>query len=154
MALHQPILWLNNDNNKKTVLMKTKFLIIFSILLIISCRNNDDNENSIIGTWKLSAQLADPGDGSGTFQAVSNNRTVTFYRNGTYSSNGNFCTMNSDSNETTTGSYSFTNTEKSLTPNCNNSIIKLKLNIENNQLTMTNFGCYESCAQKYVKLNN
>ncbi len=43
------------------------------MLLIISCSDNDDNETTIIGTWKLSAELLDPGDGSGTYQTVSSN---------------------------------------------------------------------------------
>ncbi len=137
--------------------MKTKFLktlLLFSVILILSCSDNDDNETTIIGTWKLSAQLLDPGDGSGTYQTISSNRTITFYDNGTYSSNGSFCTINAGSFENTTGNYSYTDSEKSLTPNCTYTVDKLNIKIENGELVMTNFSCDESCAQKYVKLNN
>lgn len=46
-----------------------------------------------VGTWKLVEQLMDPGDGSGTFQPDSSNKTVIFSSNGNIYCNGALCTM-------------------------------------------------------------
>lgn len=136
--------------------MKVLKLILFSLLLL-SCRENPD-ETSITGTWKLTEQLVDPGDGSGKFAHVSSNKTITFKTDGTYTSNGSFCYINTDSGENSNGSYSYTNSEKSMTPlNCMTTyfaIQKLTLKIENGNLIISNFGCIEQCAQKFVKIKN
>ncbi|MFT3918028.1 hypothetical protein [Cloacibacterium sp.] len=136
--------------------MKGLKIMLFSLLLL-SCRENID-ETTITGTWKLTEQLVDPGDGSGKFTPVSSNKTVTFVTNGTYTSNGSFCSINTDSNQNTNGNYTYTNSEKSMTPlNCNTtlfSVEKLSIEIQNGNLIISNFGCIEPCAQKFVKIKN
>lgn len=123
--------------------MKLSFLRIVALsLVLLCCRDKDDDNVSIIGTWKLSAQLIDPGDGSGRYQYVDSDKTITFYTNGTYASNGSFCNLNSDSDQSTTGVYIYTNTDKNLKPTCSIEVEKIKLNIEYNYLIMSNFGMY------------
>ena len=61
--------------------MKTKNLALLMIILIVtSCSKNNDNTSSnlLIGTWKLTELLADPGDGSGTFHMINSNKKLIF----------------------------------------------------------------------------
>ena len=61
--------------------MKTKILALAVIILtVISCSKNDDDTSSNLlkGTWKLTEVLADPGDGSGTFNLVNSNKNLIF----------------------------------------------------------------------------
>ena len=53
--------------------MKTlcKLSLIFFIVSVSACKKSD-KENSIIGKWKHTETLADPGDGSGKWQSVKN----------------------------------------------------------------------------------
>lgn len=51
--------------------MKKFFLLAAVVLAFASCKKNTQAENeSIAGKWKLSESFADPGDGSGTWQAA------------------------------------------------------------------------------------
>lgn len=64
-------------------------LIIFStILLVLSCIEQESTDNNLIGRWRLTEVLLDPGDGSGTFQGVSSDKIIEFHSDGTVTSNG------------------------------------------------------------------
>lgn len=132
-----------------------KFLIV--LLFFISCREDIDT-NNIIGTWKLTQQLVDPGDGSGKFIPVNSEKTVTFKTNGTYSSNGSFCIMSIQANENSTGNYTYTSNEKKLKPQCITIGLQLSpihnLRLENGNLIISGFGCIESCEQKFIKIRD
>ena len=58
------------------------FFLTMSILImtLISCNKTDeiDISSAVVGTWKLTEVLADPGDGSGTFYTVSSNKNLIF----------------------------------------------------------------------------
>ena len=52
-----------------------KILLLLSFFIILSaCTDGDDDtvvtESEIVGNWELVAILADPGDGSGTYQTA------------------------------------------------------------------------------------
>lgn len=135
--------------------MKALKLILLALFLI-SCRQDLD-ETNIIGTWKLTAQLSDPGDGSGKFLPVNSNRTVTFKKNGTYVSNGSFCYMNTEANQNSDGTYVYSSAEKTLNTICVTTGFTLppvnKINIENGNLIVY-YDCIEPCAQKFTKIKD
>jgi hypothetical protein len=58
--------------------MKILLPAFIGLLLLSSCEE-DLNTSTIIGQWKLTETLADPGDGSGTYQAYDGNQIVTIY---------------------------------------------------------------------------
>jgi hypothetical protein len=73
--------------------MKTcsKLLIIVTILVIAACSKENmeiidvfGNPKVLVGKWKLSETLSDPGDGSGKWTKVSrdNNQYIEFKENG------------------------------------------------------------------------
>lgn len=128
---------------------KIFFAITITILTFISCTQNDNSDatSPLIGTWKLKEILADPGDGSGIFNTVITNKQLTFYNNGTITSNGSICDMSVEANISTNGTYNETDSTINST-NCNNSTIKYELN--GNTLIL-NYPCFEACKAKYVK---
>ena len=70
--------------------MKNYFLTIAIFFLTFTSCDKDENAttNSLEGTWKLTEILADPGDGSGTFNPISSNKKLIFDNNGNVTSNG------------------------------------------------------------------
>lgn len=130
--------------------MKKSFLLIMIIGIIYSCNKNDESLNlsDLEGRWKLSEILADPGNGSGTFQSVTSNKTLIFYNNGNVTSNGFMCDMSSGTNLSSSGTYSLINgtINSSLCPNIN---IQFELN--NNTLLLI-YPCIEPCKSKYIRV--
>lgn len=74
-------------------------LILFMLLMIFSCTTKeakpDIKNQDLIGKWKVIEQLADPGDGSGTFNPIESDRTIQFFSDGTITINGDLCYMSS-----------------------------------------------------------
>jgi len=127
------------------------FLLFISFSLLLSCSSDDANTSTVIGTWKLSQVLSDPGDGSGTFMDVNSNKSITFLSDDTFSSNGNFCFFSSDPTIITDGVFS-TQEEKIYPNNCDSfAQIGLSYKLENGALII-NYPCIEACAEKYMKL--
>jgi hypothetical protein len=61
--------------------------LIFLFATITSCSTTfnspaDLDTKEITGKWQLTESLADPGDGSGTWQTVENGRTLEFDEDG------------------------------------------------------------------------
>lgn len=128
--------------------------ICFLILLgfLFSCNKNDNettNNSALVGSWKLTAILADPGNGSGIFNPVISNKTIVFDNNGNLSSNGTICDMSTDSNTSSTGNYIEANTSI-ISSSCQNLTIKYELS--GNTLIL-NYPCIEPCKAKYIKIN-
>lgn len=129
--------------------MKTKiFTILILTLTLISCHKDDDDATTtLVGSWKLKEVLADPGDGSGTFNSVNSNKILTFDTNGNVTSNGSICDFSIESNASSTGTYSEINATI-IPANCQR-IINYELN--GNALVLT-YLCIEGCQQKYIKV--
>lgn len=129
--------------------MKKLIIPFIIILAIFSCKKEDGNKNdkSLIGTFKLTEILADPGDGSGTFQPVNSNKTITFHENGTVNSNGELCDMSIDSNTPSSGTYTLTDSTITAS-NC--SSFDLKFSFNGYELII-NYPCIEPCRAKYKK---
>ena len=132
--------------------MKTKILALAVIILtLISCSKNDDDTSSnlLIGTWKLTEMLIDPGNGSGTFNSVNSNKNLIFSNGGNLSSNGAICDMSIETNVGSTGTYSEVNSTINSTA-CPNNTIKYEL--KGNTLILTYYRCFEPCRAKYTRV--
>lgn len=131
--------------------MKNIILLFFSFVLISSCSSTSEEvtvDQSEVGTWRLIEVLADPGDGSGTFQPVISSKTVTFETNGTVRCLGNLCNLSIASSPQTTGTYS-RNTRSITTSNCNQ--LQLTYEIIADELII-NYPFIETCKSKYVRI--
>ncbi len=130
--------------------MNRVLIVLFSTGVLISCNKSDDNQNSdIIGKWKLIEVLADPGDGSGTFQSVSSEKIIEFQYNGTVTSNGSLCDMSIESVSSSSGTYSLSDSTIN-SSNCLNTPLKIKFHKEGSTLTIS-YPCDEACIAKYIK---
>ena len=134
--------------------MKTGILYLALITILFSCKSDDENNSSeaeLIGTWKLTENYADPGDGSGDFEAVDSEKIIEFFIDGSITSNGSLCSMSIQSEIPSSGTYS--NTEFTISsPDCpNNSEMNIKFSLNNSALIIS-YPCFESCLSKYVKI--
>ncbi|SHI39853.1 hypothetical protein [Aquimarina spongiae] len=134
--------------------MKKYIIILLLSVAFVSCSNDDDNQSpeaTVIGKWKLVEALVDPGDGSGTFQPVESNQTITFFETGSVvSENGSLCNIFSESAETSTGTFSFeTNT---LEIGCVDDVITLTFERTTLNLIIY-YPCIEGCAFKYIRVD-
>lgn len=132
--------------------MKKTITIVIAFIVLISCNTNDDNDPvELVGKWLLIEQYADPGDGSGDFMPVNSDKTIEFYLNGTFLSNGSLCTMNADSNEETTGTYD--DSINSIAPDdCVFYNFGLVYELDKRHLII-NYPCIEGCRQKFSKVD-
>lgn len=134
--------------------MKKILFLLAVIIGIVACNNNDDddviNSGSVIGQWQLVAVLADPGDGSGTFLTVDSQKKLTFNGNGTLSSNGNICSMNTATDVATNGTYSEEN--NTITGSCGIAPYPITYEFDSNGNLILNHPCIEACREKYTRL--
>lgn len=127
--------------------MKLKIFAVFvaASTLLLSCNSEDDNQP--LSKWHLIEQLADPGDGSGTFQPVNSEKTISFFEDGSISSNGQLCTMSTESNVSSSGTYS--ESELAITPdNCGVAPFIIYYEMDGPNLILS-YPCIEPCKEKY-----
>ncbi|AXG71075.1 hypothetical protein KORDIASMS9_03330 [Kordia sp. SMS9] len=130
--------------------MMKKLLCIFAAtLLLFSCATDDDNttENLLTGTWRLTATLLDPGDGSGTFLPIDSDADLDFSADGvTVTSNVSFCTMSEVFSATYSASAGTIIIDEcgALSP------FTIFFEIQENELILS-YPCIEACLYKYVK---
>jgi len=130
--------------------MKSKILFLFLLGILVSCSDNENQNEELVGKWKLTETLVDPGDGSGTFQPVNSNKTIQFNSDGTLNSNSYLCNMFSIANEASSGKFNIT--EHTIFSLSCNPQLTLNYRIENNELII-DYSCFEGCAEKYIKIN-
>jgi hypothetical protein len=124
-------------------------LLSISIVMIASCKKEKDPQ--LVNTWSLIEVLADPGDGSGTFQPVTSDKTIEFFNDGTVSSNGILCQMSSDSGTGSAGTYDAT--EMTITPN-NCGVVAFVIFYElSGEHLILSYPCFEACREKYEVVN-
>lgn len=137
------------------------YILILTALLLFNCAS-DDNETNIenddlLGTWKVFELLSDQGDGSGTFQSVTYNRTIKFLSNGIVESSGSLCFMGTENNPSS-GTFELDSESEYIegtikSSDCNSSspssIVFYK--IESSNLILR-YNCNEGCAEKFVKI--
>jgi hypothetical protein len=127
-----------------------KKLLVLSLLLssLCACKKKEHSLNhSRIGTWKLIEVLADPGDGSGTFQPVVSNKIITFDNQLNVTSNGTLCDMSTRANAGSLGTYLIA--DSTIVPfDCLSSAL---LTTQYGDILEIRYSCFEACRAKYVK---
>ena len=136
--------------------MKKPLLLLLLLTLLGACNSDDDNtttevssSNPIIGKWKLTEQLMDPGDGSGTFIAVTSNKTIEFYIDGTVISNGNLCTPNTNTIIGTSGTF---NENQFITSSACATSLGIEYELLTDRSLIITYPCIETCQEKYIKI--
>ncbi len=133
--------------------MKKTILFLFILGILTSC-SKEENENSVttelVGQWKLIEQLADPGDGSGTFKSIDSQKIIEFSKNEIVTSkNGSLCQPYSDEH-ISSGTYSLS--DKRISTNCQNANIAfIGFEIKEGYLLL-HFASYEGFSQKFEKI--
>lgn len=132
--------------------MKQLAILLALIGLLASCNSDDDSNTNtdLVGEWKLVEVLSDPGDGSGTFSAVESNKILRFNQDGTVASNGMICSMSTEANIPTTGTYSLSSSTIN-TPDCDNPDYDYQFEHDGNSLILI-YPCIEPCLAKYRKI--
>lgn len=126
--------------------------IILGLVVLLgavnSCSDSAAIENELTGSWKLVETLADPGDGSGTYQPVESQKTITFNSDGTVIVlNGSFCPTGGESNPSGVGAYSI----KDMMINPKDCESGIQFELKDSTLILS-FPCIEPCGEKYVKV--
>ncbi|MCL6294566.1 hypothetical protein [Jejuia spongiicola] len=142
--------------------MKNSILFLFALILI-SCTSDDNKvliENeALLGKWKVIEVLVDPGDGSGTFQPATYNRTVEFFSNAIVTASGTLCFLGSESNPST-GTFKLISTNETdinhdgeIKPNdCGFSEARVYFDITSNNELILWYPCIEGCGEKFEKI--
>ena len=122
------------------------FITALSFFLItLACTKSADNNSSIIGRWKLTETLADPGDGSGKWMPATTNYIIQFNEDSTASENP----VNPYRN---VNRYSVINDSTLTLFYSNGTSFSYYFKIESNTLTIMG-GCIEACGTKYKRTN-
>jgi hypothetical protein len=133
---------------KNYIIMRIILIVFSSILLVFSCTKQESTDSDILGRWRLTEVLLDPGDGSGTFQSVSSDKIIEFHSDGTVTSNGEICYMSIDSNSPSNGTYSIS---KSTIYSSNCSSEGIKYQRTGTTIVLSYPNCDEPCATKFIK---
>ncbi len=127
---------------------RTLVCLPLALLLTHCAPTPDPATRALTGTWVLTEQLADIGDGSGTYQPVDSDRKLVFQADGTVTSNFNFC--NPIDGGTRLRSAKWSLEDGQLQPDCR-ADRPLPFRLEEGVLTLTPF-CIEACGERYAKV--
>ncbi len=127
-----------------------KLSLLFILNFFACTKSSDTNKNpaSLIGKWKLTETLTDPGDGSGTFINTTIYAYIVFKNDSSleksnlYSANISFESVR----------YSLPNDSVIVFIDSSgmNVLMYYKYKIDVDTLTIMG-GCYEACGSKYIK---
>lgn len=129
--------------------MKKILTLLLCAEVVLACSEKEDYDSELTGRWKLTEMLADPGDGSGTFQTVSSEKILEFHADRTISSNGSICQMSADSDSPSTGTYTLPDSTIT-SAGCSDLPIKISFRKTGSQLLLF-YPCIEGCISKYEK---
>lgn len=133
------------------MMMKNRIVLMALLGIVCACTKSDSSpvKSTLVGSWKLSEILADPGNGSGTFRAVTSNKTITFDNKGNVGCNGVICDMFNDaSTKASIGTYSVIDATIT-SADCANTKINYVLK---NDTVILIYPCIEACKAKYIRL--
>ena len=117
------------------------FIALFLFALIACTKSSDKTSSSVIGRWKLTETLADPGDGSGRWMPATTEYIIQFNKDSTAYENP----VNPYRN---VSRYSATNDSTLTLFYSNGTSFNFYFKIESNTLTIMG-GCIEACGTKY-----
>ncbi|MEP1096105.1 MAG: hypothetical protein ABJG78_13405 [Cyclobacteriaceae bacterium] len=137
-----------------TATASSLFLILGIMAIVSSCEEDSVDPSELLGTWKLSEVLADPGDGSGIFQPTKENYKITFLPDGKlWMDQGLFCTASLKLFTGSNGSY---DTAKSVivSHECATDEFTPEYDYELNAANelIVHLPCIEPCANKFIKI--
>ncbi len=118
---------------------------------LLSCEKDNELATPLSGEWRLVEVYADPGDGSGSFEPVTSNKTITFGEDGAYTAKGDLCTMNEAADTETSGK--FWSEDQNVEPNeCISLAPRSGITYEfvGGELILS-YPCIEACQHKYRK---
>lgn len=127
--------------------MKHRYILLFTTITLFFSSCEKEEEPELINSWKLIEVLADPGDGSGTFQPVTSDKVVSFYTDGTVTSNASICTMQTQAGTPSTGTYSTVDSTITV-DDCVINGFSLTFEVSGVNLIL-NYPCIERCSEKY-----
>ena len=137
--------------------MKRVLIFMLTIgIFLNSCSEKEIDPSELVGLWQLSEVLADPGDGSGTFQPVDGKeRIIQFFIDGSFKTPGTFCQTDIRLFEESTGVYDTTRNVL-IIDDCIFNEVQIEYSYELNDLgeLIIYFPCIEPCANKYIKISN
>ncbi|MEP5611003.1 MAG: hypothetical protein ABJP45_02075, partial [Cyclobacteriaceae bacterium] len=137
--------------------MKKSILILAGLITIVSsCDEDTVDPSSLLGTWKLSEVLADPGDGSGTFQPTDDNYTMTFLSEGRlWMDQGLFCTPSLKLFHQGNGSYD-TSRNVITSEECAtvDTTPEYSYELNSSDELIVYLPCIEPCANKFIKITD
>jgi len=128
--------------------MKKLTFIFLITTYLLSCSST--KISTILGTWKLTEQRLDIGDGNSAFNAIESGKTITFLPNGSLTSNGAICYMTQIPETPSSGVYD-TITKTLTSKECPNTALKIRYEIKGGFLIIS-YPCMEPCQQKFVKI--
>ncbi len=134
------------------ILVKRYFLFLLLLTSSFACSDDEFVDNtSLIGTWELIEQYADPGDGSGDYEPIESDRTITFNEDSTFDSNGTMCSMTGETTASASGDFS--EADGTLSPQgCSFSGFGITFELLDGYLYLY-YPCIEGCGQKFEKVN-
>ena len=132
--------------------MNKIIILLFALAIIASCKKSDENKNTgLIGKWKMTDVLMDPGDGSGTFQPISTSKYIEFRSNGTLYSNGSLVSNSGEVIVADSGTYDLADSSFSSYQIFIDLPYKMHFIQEGNILTIS-YPCIEPCRAKFRKM--
>ena len=138
--------------------MKVNIIFVIAVFTAMMTACNDESAedvstNTLVGTWKLTEVLADPGDGSGTYQPVESSQVIIIYGDYTFISTQRLCNGLYQGNPQNTG---WVDVENALfwIDNCDFGPGSSTIGFAQvrDELYLY-FACIEPCGQKYERLD-
>ncbi|WP_445453826.1 hypothetical protein [Flavobacterium sp. 25HG05S-40] len=128
------------------------FFLLAIVLISCSKDNNRESETSeFLGKWKMTEVLFDPGDGSGTYQPVTENKIIEFLSNGSVTSNYSFCNVVTPADGNYSAPYFASENQISL-EDCFDSQYTIEYQLQGDNLILY-YPCIEACSYKFVRMS-
>lgn len=123
---------------------RAALLLLLCIAILISCSKSDSacaEKTALTGNWKLVETLADPGDGSGTWQPAAHPLTLTFTSNGSIGGDAFPQARHYEVSSDTNLRFTF----------ADGTFINYNYTLTETTLVLSGGGCIEACGAKFIK---
>jgi hypothetical protein len=125
-------------------------LVLFILLagVLFGCADDDPDVRGLPGIWVQIAFLADPGDGSGTFQPVNTDFTLEINSDLSYTANASLCNNEPTDGTQTTGQFD----EATMRVQEEGCQYSQAWELDGNELIIY-YPCIEPCAAKFARVS-